>query len=320
MYATICSSLLSYHLLACNLSTVKTEISKHHGPEWGLIVPPCSKESIKTHLDEIIHDPTNVLKEFSKEHQSFLYRNAVKSYGHFATTDADLNNLSKLFNDQNGHFERYFGESSKFAKLVVLESIANTGSPEGLELFKQILENEDSDLFYKNSAADYALWILDGVPTNVYDHQHSSANQIQGFYPNILTKANERFANNDDDLMKLQEIKGSLNKTIDTLLLNPDKYGKIFTNLNKLKQSLDRDDLSSSLDSDNSDKRNGNYREPKSAANKKINKLNDVNRKIASSNSNEESTSQRSIFWWLIIAALSIGLTIVFLVLNKKRP
>ena len=315
IYTAICGSLFFHQLLACDLSTIKTEISKYHGTEWGSIIPPCKKETIKTHLNDIIRDPRNVLKEFTKEHQAFLYRNAVQSYGHFATTDADVHNLSNLFNEQNGNFEKYFKDSSKFAKLIVLESIANTGSPEGLDFFKQILENEDSELFYQNSAAEYALWILDGVPKSVYEREGNGLN----YYPNISTNARQRFADDDAALIKLREVKVQMNTVIETLLADSNKYGKISTNLNRLKESLNREDFGTSFNSGQSDKTNGNFREPKSVDNKDVKNIKGANRKISSNNSSDESTSQKSTFWLLVIAALFIGITILFLVLNKKR-
>ena len=134
-----------------------------------------------------------------------------------------------------------------------------------------------------------------------------------------IPNARQRFADDDAALIKLREVKVQMNTVIETLLADSNKYGKISTNLNRLKESLNREDFGTSFNSGQSDKTNGNFRKPKSLENKDVKNIKGANRKISSNNSGEESTSQKSTFWLLVIAALFIGITILFLVLNKKR-
>lgn len=305
--------------LACNQNIIIGEVAKIHGPDWKAIMPPCNKEKIKGYLQKIIQHPSQILKVYSQEHQSFIYKNALNSYGHFGTNNDDVNFVSGLYHDPHKDMQKYFGESSKFVKIVVLESLANTGSLEALSIYQKILEHEDSPLFMQKNAADFALWILDGVPKEYLNNKEGSNVYSVGFYPNILSNASTRFANQEDKLLELEDRKIQLKKVTE-LLLQSEKHEQIFSSLKALKESLDKDqkELGLSSPSTNLDT---NFREPKSIKVDK-HKLKDISQDSIRRNPSEFRNTTKTYFstYGIFSICLLVLLTIVVsFIVYKKR-
>jgi hypothetical protein len=231
----------SYKLEAstCSLNLIKKEVTKFHGPEWSKISKDCSNNQIKSHLKEIILKPENSLVEYDQEQQKFIFRNAVKSYGHFGTQNSDLNFLSHIYNDKNNILTHLFGTDANFFRITILESMANTGNPEALNFYEKILENDNNVLFLQQSAIDFASWIFEGTPL-LHQNNNSLGSKIYAevFAPNLKDSAEKRFKNNQEILDKIWDKKIKFKHLLSDMLLRSDRFLKIKPSLEKLKTVL----------------------------------------------------------------------------------
>ena len=191
----------------CSLKLIKNEVAKFHGPEWSKIFTYCPKNDIKGHLKKIIISPDETLSEYDQENQKFIYRNSIKSYGHFGNQLQDLTLLASVYNDKNKNVERLFGGNANFFRITVLEAMANTGNIESLNFFQKIMENDNNVLFLQQHASDFAGWIFTGSPMSAEDFTQGSKIYGEYFFPNLQSQAEIRFKNNHHLLEKLSEKK-----------------------------------------------------------------------------------------------------------------
>jgi hypothetical protein len=226
---------------ACDKSLIISEIAKWHGPEWSLLLKSssCSNASIKNHLRLILANPQESLSAFDAGNQQFLYRNAVKSFGHFSSDNNDLSFISKIYNDQNHTLQNLFGENANLFRITVLESMANTGNLEALDFFQKIMENDNNVLFLQQRAADFALWVLDGSPYKEGDLLGGSRDFAEHYYPNLNGSAEERFKGDATKLEKLSEKKDALKLLLADMLQREDKFKEILPSLKTLLHSLE---------------------------------------------------------------------------------
>jgi len=224
----------------CNSKIVINELAKFHGPEWSEVSKICAKTDIKKYLRIIIEKPNASLSNYDPSQISFLYRNAVKSYGHFTTLEtgsiavSDRNFLSDLYKDQFGTIQSLFGHQSDFFKINILEAFANTGSLDALDFYTSILEQEDV-LFLQQYAAEYATWVLDGAPFQAPNP--SGFGEI--FYPNINSTSSERFPSDSVAGSLLGERKEKMKAVLQDMLSQSEKYKSILEPLRLLAASLD---------------------------------------------------------------------------------
>lgn len=223
----------------CQLATIKTEVSKFHGPEWSKISSQCSQIEIKTHLKKLINNPKESLAEYDTEQQKFIFRNAVKSYGHFGSQTSDLNFLSSIYNDHNHVVNGLFGTDANFFRITILESMANTGNIDALNFFEKILANDHNVLFLQQSALDFSTWILNGSPL-LSDEMNTQGSKIYAdvFAPNLINSAEKRFKDRPDILAKLAEKKLALKNLLSDMLLNSEYFKPIMPSLLKLQKTL----------------------------------------------------------------------------------
>jgi hypothetical protein len=225
----------------CTLKLIKNEVSKFHGPEWNHTLQYCSKQNIKNHLKQIVENPHETLSEYDMETQKFLYRNSVKSFGHFGKEVEDLKILAALYNNKNNQIDNYFGEQANIFRITILEAMANTGNLESLNFFQKIMENDNNVLFLQQSAADFAAWVIDGPPLNQEDFQEGSKIYGEYFFPNLQLPLDLRIKDTPHLLEKFHEKKITLKNLLQDMLLRNDRFAPIAISLKKLQHVLENE-------------------------------------------------------------------------------
>lgn len=222
----------------CELSIIKKQVAKFHGPQWSEVSDICKKNQIKSQLKKIIAEPQNYLSEYDNENQKFIYRNAVKSYGHFGTSNSDLIFLSTIYNDKNNNLKNMFGDDANLFRITILESMANTGNLDSINFFQKIMENDNNVLFLQQYAIDFAGWIINGSPLIQNDSMQGSKVYAEVFFPNLYDTAENRFKNNQNLLEKLLDKKNILKNILSDMLARPEKFQEIKSSILNLNQIL----------------------------------------------------------------------------------
>lgn len=303
---------------SCSLAMIINEVAKFHGPEWSKIATHCHNNEIKGHLKKIILLPEENLSEYDQENQKFIYRNSVKSYGHFGNQVQDLSLLANVYNDKNQTVERLFGGNANFFRITVLEAMANTGNIESLNFFQKIMENDNNVLFLQQHALNFAGWILEGSPFKADDYEQGSKMYGEYFFPNLQSHAETRLKNNPQLLEKLSEKKIHLKNLVQDMLLRSDRFAPISSTLKKLDIILNTDlreempDLKKTTVKDFSHKINGknNFLEV-TDTNK------NVTRSLASAPHEENQDKTANTYLWII--SFLIGcVTLLYFFFRKK--
>lgn len=227
--------------LTCSKDLIIAEVTKFHGPEWKslLMKTACNESNIRSHLKSIIQSPDAELSAYDQGAKQFIYRNALKSFGHFGTSNEDLNFISKIYNDNSGRLQKLFGENANLFRSTILEAMANTGNIEALDFFQKILENDNNVLYLQQSAADFAFWILEGSPFDENQQLGGSRIYAEIYYPNLRTSAEERFKGNEQALDALREKKLNLALHLKDMINRKEYFKEIMPSLEKLLSSLE---------------------------------------------------------------------------------
>lgn len=316
--------IITNHGMTCEKKEVISEISKFHGPEWSSFISNsnCTNSQIKSHLKAIITSPSTELSQYDQGLRQFLFRNAIKSYGHFGPTNEDLNYISKIYNDESGHLKKLFGENVNLFRPTILESLANTGNIEALDFYQKILENDKNVLYLQKAAADFAFWILEGSPFDENQQLGGSRQFAEMYFPNLKHNAETRLQGNDQALDALREKKASLALLLQDMINRKDHFKEIMPSLEKLLASIENKNtrspqsINNNFNQGNNDSNqdsDGGGQSVLNSTKKLSSNINNTKRSPANDSEtlNEESENNNSIYFYLKIF---IFITIAFLV------
>lgn len=319
LYPTVVLILISLNALGsdCTFNLIKNEVTKFHGPEWSKISATCSKSIIKSYLKEIITNPENALIEYDLEQQKFIFRNSIKSYGHFGTKNSDLNLLSTIYDDHNRQLHRMFGKDKNLFRITVLEAMANTGNLEALTLYQKIFENDQNELFLQQYALDFSAWIFEGSPL-VQQENTLEGSKIYSeiFFPNLETNAETRYQNHPHLLDKIMEKKLIIKNILLDLANRPERFKAIYSSIRSLQKIVDIDEQNQSPNTLNPNNEHFQQIEKKSnpLENTTVRTSQFPKRDLA----NEKERQEKSLVSWVSIL-LAICCSTIFILRYKKR-
>ncbi len=235
----------------CSFSLIKNEVAKFHGPEWSQLSNNCTNSEIRRYLKNIILSPDDALSDFADEQKKFLYRNSIKSYGHFSNQIKDLVILNQIYNDKNENVKKLFGKEFNIFRITILESMANTGNIESLNFFYKIMEDENNVLFLQQYASDFAGWVINGTPLSTDSFLQGTRQYGEYFFPNLSEPAHVRLRDDAYLLEKLSDKKNLLKNLVQDMLLRKDRFAPIEKSLITLNAILENTNANDILPENN---------------------------------------------------------------------
>jgi len=279
---------------------VASELAKYHGPEWILLQKNSGikKSEIKTELRKIILEHEKYIGEYDLDLRSFLFRNAVISYGQMIEQKKsngevpvdDLKILDDLYqNPQQFLRGMYSGDDRKFFAYKPLEGLKNTGSPDALELYSSYL-NEETPAYLVEIMAKNTLEIIQGNQDNPAKYSEGSLQFVEPYFPNLKGPLKERVQLSKDEYKNiLKKMKDSFSNS--KMIQKNLAYKSVMKAINQLNETINLE-----LKEDNINKPSSNNNKTSSKDNDGINKsgrsISNINHDHYHENNNEKKNHE----------------------------
>jgi hypothetical protein len=243
-----------YQSFGCSFDTIQKELAKIHGPNWEYLKKSqnCTNQQLFKELKSVIKNHEKKIGTYDlTTTRGLLYRNAVRSIGHFA----QINQEGVVSEKQMEFFENFYQAPNQYLnglyktkftpyentvnlfKSQIIDSIKSTGSVSAIDFFHDIIENEEMP-FLVQDAGKAIVEILYG--REEYHAEGQGDRQHEAPYtPYLDQEIAQRFKNLDQDMLK--DKISAVNDSIEIYLKKSgNQYPVLVADLKKVRKQMNQ--------------------------------------------------------------------------------